>query len=50
MKAKIETIYLDWCNNFLTVEIFAEYYGLSIEKAHKVIDLGREINYKKYLA
>ena len=47
MKAKIENLYLDWRNNFLRVERFAEYYSLSIEKAYKVIDLGREINYLK---
>jgi hypothetical protein len=21
-------LYLDWVNNFLTIEVFAEYYGL----------------------
>ncbi len=37
-------MYLDWVNNFLTVERFAEYYGLSVEEASKVIDEGRILN------
>jgi hypothetical protein len=34
-------IYLDYVNNFLTVAVFAEYYGMSIRAAHSFIDRGR---------
>ena len=44
MKQKIEKLYLDYFNNFLTVEYFANYYGLELEKAYRIINLGRKIN------
>ena len=47
MKDRIETLYLDWFNNFLTVERFAEYYGMSVDKAHKVIRIGRYLNHRR---
>ena len=47
MKNKIETLYLDWFNNFLTVERFAEYYGMPVDKAHKVIRIGRYLNHRR---
>ena len=34
--------FLDYFNNFLTVEVFAEHYGETVETAHKVIEQGRE--------
>ena len=33
--------YLDWFNNFLTVERFAEYYGISEDYAYDLIQRGR---------
>mgnify|MGYP003653607131 CR=1 FL=1 len=47
MKNKIEALYLDWFNNFLTVERFAEYYGMPVDKAHKVIRIGRYLNHRR---
>ena len=41
---KLEVIYLDYFNNFLTVEKFAEFYGMTTNKALKLIELGRKIN------
>ena len=41
---KLEVLYLDYFNNFLTVEKFAEFYGMSTNKALKLIELGRKIN------
>ncbi len=41
LKDEAERMYIDWCNNFLTVERFAEYYGLSVKEAINVIDEGR---------
>jgi len=36
----LQVIYLDWVNNFLTREYFAEYYGLTLEAAEELIDAG----------
>jgi len=35
-------LYLDWLNNFLTLERFAEYYGITLEEAAIVINTGRD--------
>jgi len=43
-KELIIGLYLDYVNNFLTVERFAEYYGLTISEANQLINVGREIN------
>lgn len=40
---KFTEMYLDWFNNFLTVERFAEYYEINVEQAQQIINLGREI-------
>jgi hypothetical protein len=39
-----QQLYLDWVNNFLTVERFAEYYGLDTNEAEKQILIGRKIH------
>lgn len=38
---KTQEMYLDWVNNFLTVERFAQYHGISIDKANLIIEEGR---------
>ena len=43
---EIELFYLDWFNNYLSVEKFAEFYGISEDKAVTLIDMGRIINHK----
>lgn len=40
----IQSLYLSWVNDFLSVERFAEYYGLSEEYAYKLIRIGREVH------
>ena len=47
MKKKIEKMYIDWFNNFVTLERFASYYNITIEKAERVIKIGRKINHRK---
>ena len=42
--AKLEHMYLDFVNNFLTVERFAEYYGLDYYDAEWIIEQGRALN------
>ena len=41
MKNKLREMYLNWANNFLSVPKFAEHHGISVDKAQKVINLGR---------
>lgn len=40
--------YLAWLNDFLTLEVFAEYYGLELPQAHKIVKVGRKIHYRKH--
>lgn len=40
----LKDMYLDWVNNFLTVEKFAEYYTLSVKDALVVIERGRKLH------
>ena len=39
----VERLYLDWFNNFLTIERFAEYYNMTVEQAEKIIKVGRKM-------
>ena len=43
---ELELFYLDFFNNYLSVEKFAEFYGISEDKAVTLIDMGRVINHK----
>ena len=40
---KILEMYLDYVNNFLSVDFFAEYYSISVDEANRVINEGRKI-------
>lgn len=40
----LQDIYLDWFNNFLTYQGFAEHYGLSVEEAKQLIDMCRKVH------
>lgn len=44
MRIKIEAMYLDWLNNFITLDAFADYYEISKFKALRVIKIGRQLN------
>ena len=39
-------MYLDYFNNFLSIERFAEYYNLSVTDADEIIKQGRTINHR----
>ncbi len=43
----IEALYLDYFNNYLTVEKFANDYNIHVELANKVIQKGRQINHER---
>lgn len=40
---RIIELYVDWVNNFLTVEAFASHYGFDIHTANRIINCGRDI-------
>ena len=44
MKNKLAEMYLDWCNNFISLGGFMYYYKLEREKALRVIHLGKRIH------
>lgn len=37
----MEQIYLDWVNNYLSIECFARAYGISEEHASALIQIGK---------
>jgi hypothetical protein len=43
-KQKCKVMFRDFFNNFLTVPVFAEYYGISEDYAHEVIRVGKEVH------
>ena len=46
---ELNELYVDYFNNFLTVEGFADYYGYSDFFARKIINSGRKINHNQAL-
>jgi hypothetical protein len=47
-------LYLDWVNNFLTIEVFSEYYGLEEDDAKKLLEVAKKsheqrVEYLKFL-
>jgi hypothetical protein len=47
-------LYLDWVNNFLTIAVFAEYYGLDEDDARDLLKLAKKsheqrVEYAKFL-
>ncbi len=43
-----ERMYLDWFNNYLTVDTFAKAYNIEITIANIIINKGREMHNNKY--
>ena len=41
----LQEIYLDWLNNFVTLQGFADHYGLSVNDAHKLINICRNVHH-----
>ena len=39
----VERLYLEWVNNFISIERFAEYYNMTVEQARKVIKIGEKM-------
>lgn len=47
-RIRIENMYLDWLNNFLTIDAFADYYEISRLKALRIISIGHHLNKLKH--
>lgn len=41
---KAEEMYLDYFNNFLTIERYAEHYGLPHKIVFAILNLGEQVN------
>ena len=43
-KQECQEMYLDWVNNFLSTNRFAEYYSLKLSEVENILDVGRCYN------
>jgi len=43
-----EAMYLDYFNNYLTVDLFAEHHQITKQEADRILASGRTLNHKKY--
>jgi hypothetical protein len=41
MRQQLIAFYMEWRNDFLTVERFAEYHNITMEDAHDLIKMGK---------
>ena len=46
---QLNELYVEYYNDFLTVEYFAEYHGWRVDFAKQVIKAGRKINHNQTL-
>ena len=44
----LSELYLDYFNNYATIEVMAEHQKMKVEDLKILIDLGRKINNKEY--
>lgn len=44
LKNHLADLYLEFINDFLTTERFAEYLGISVVQCRALVDLGREFH------
>jgi hypothetical protein len=45
---KFEEYYLDWVNDFLTVQGYADFYAIPESEAKQRIDIGRKIHKQRH--
>tara|TARA_R110002072_G_scaffold200977_1_gene358664 strand:- start:653 stop:799 length:147 start_codon:yes stop_codon:yes gene_type:complete len=41
---EVQTMYIEWFNNYLTTDKFAEHYNLTISEVENILDRGRILN------
>ena len=46
MSVQVIDFYLDWFNNYLTVEKIAEHHGLDVDDAKALISMGRYLHHR----
>ena len=46
MGVQVIDFYLDWFNNYLTVETIAEHHGLDVDDAKALINMGRYMHHR----
>ena len=46
MSVQVIDFYLDWVNNYLTVEKLAEHHGLDVDDAKALISMGRYLHHR----
>ena len=46
MNKQLREFYLDWFNNYLTVEKIAEHHGLDVDDAKALINMGRYLHHR----
>jgi len=44
IRKQLNEMYIDWVNEFLTIERFAEYYGITVKQAYTLLALGLAIH------
>ena len=50
MREYLKTLYLDYVNNFITVQAFADYYDFDLDEAHDIINKGRKYHVEDLLS
>ena len=48
LKDVLDDIYIDWFNNFLTIERYAEYHEIEEDHARTLINMCRNLHHKKH--
>lgn len=46
MNKQLREFYLDWFNNYLTIEKIAEHHGLDVDDAKTLISMGRYMHHR----
>lgn len=41
---RLQSLYLEYVNDFLTLDAFADYLFISVEEAHAIIEAGKAIH------
>ena len=44
IKEHLQNEYLNWFNDYLTIEKYAEHRGITVDQAQTLIDLGRSVH------
>jgi hypothetical protein len=42
---QIESMYLDWFNNFLSCDAWRQHYDLGMAEGENILDIGRQLNH-----